>query len=307
MLTQTIDHYRTKTKETLVSTCKLFGVNRQVYYRSKQTTIKKQQRASKVISLVSDVRNLLPRLGTRKLYYMLQDSLEDIGVGRDKLFDILRSNHMLISPKRSYRITTNSHHRFRKHKNLIEDVVPVKPEQIWVSDITYLGNRANHRYLALVTDAYSKKIVGYDLSSSLSAKGAIRALKSGLNQRVYTPNGLIHHSDRGLQYCCDDYQRILSKKKVKCSMTESYDPYANAVAERVNGILKSEFELERYDVKLSVMKQLIENSIEIYNNIRPHYSCYMKTPAQMHQQSKIKIRTYKQTDHPKNKLEMVRL
>ena len=306
MLTRTIDHYRQDTKETLVSACGLFGVNRQVYYRSKQTLQKKQETASKVVSMVMEMRQQMPRIGTRKLYYLLQDQLNDIGVGRDRLFAILKANHMLIKPKRSFRITTDSYHRFRKHKNLIESITPVRPEQIWASDITYLGNRGNHRYLALITDTYSKKIVGYDLSASLGTAGAIRALKMGLRQRSYKEKKLIHHSDRGFQYCCDDYQKVLARKKVKCSMTESYDPYANAVAERVNGILKQEFLLEDYNVKLPVMKELVRNSIEIYNKKRPHYSCDMKTPEQMHKQAQIKIRSYKTTNRTRANLDTVR-
>jgi putative transposase len=198
-----------------------------------------------------------------------------------------------IKAKRSYHKTTDSHHRFHKHKNLIENITPSRPEQLWVSDITYIGSRNNHRYLALVTDAYSKKIVGYDLSTSLSARGAIRALKMGISQRVYRSEDLIHHSDRGLQYCCDDYQKMLLKKQVKCSMTETYDPYANAIAERVNGILKQEFLLEEYQVKLPVMKELIKDSVRKYNSLRPHWSCEMMTPIQMHKQRKIKIKCYK--------------
>jgi len=296
MLTRTIDHNCEKRKETVVSACDLFGVSRQVYYRSKQSSIKKQQKASQVIKMVLEIRQQMPRLGTRKLYYLLQKRLNDIGVGRDKLFSILRANHMLIKAKRSYRKTTDSHHRFHKHKNLIEKMMPSRPEQIWVSDITYIGNRNNHRYLALVTDAYSKKIVGYDLSTSLSAGGAVRALKMSLSQRVYKSEKLIHHSDRGLQYCCDDYQRVLLKKQVRCSMNETYDPYANAIAERVNGILKQEFLLEEYQVKLPVMKKLIRDSVKVYNSLRPHWSCDMMTPEQMHKQRKLKIKSYKKSD-----------
>ena len=307
MFTRTIDQYREERKETLISSCGLFGVNRQVYYRSKRAFEKRQETASKVVGMVVEVRQQMPRIGTRKLYYLLQDQLNDIGVGRDKLFAILKANHMLIKPKRSYRITTDSHHWYRKHKNLIESVTPVRPEQIWASDITYIGNNGNHRYLALVTDTYSKKIVGYDLSSSLGADGAIRALKMGLKQRSYKEKELIHHSDRGIQYCCDDYQKSLARKKVKCSMTESYDPYANAVAERVNGILKQEFELEEYNVKLPVMKELIKNSVDIYNKKRPHYSCHMKTPEQMHSQAQIKIRSYKKTNRTRANLDTVSL
>ncbi len=305
MLTRTIDHYREETKETLVSACRLFGVNRQVYYRQKRAIKKKQDTASRVVEMVMDVRQQMPRIGTRKLYYLLQDQLKDLGVGRDKLFAILSANHMLIKPKRCYRITTDSHHRYRKHKNLIESVLPIRPEQIWASDITYLGNNSNYRYLALVTDTYSKKIVGYDLSTSLSADGAIRAIKMGLRQRSYKKKKLIHHSDRGFQYCCGEYQEVLAGKKVKCSMTESYDPYANAVAERVNGILKHEFLLEDYDAKLSVMKKLVKESIETYNAKRPHYSCYMKTPEQMHKQDQIRIRSYKTTNRTRANLDTV--
>jgi len=305
MLTRTIDYYREEKEETIVSACELFGVSRQVYYRSKQSMFRRQSMAVKVVELVLSVRQQMPRIGTRKLYYLLRDQLNEIGVGRDKLFAILKANHMQIRPKKNYRKTTDSYHRFRKHKNLIESVIPQKPEQVWVSDITYIGSRGNHRYLALVTDAYSKKIVGYDLSSSLSAKGAIKALKMGLKQRSYKAHDLIHHSDRGLQYCCDDYQEVLTKKNIKCSMTESYDPCANAVAERVNGIIKHEFKLEEFDVKLSIMQSLVKDSIEIYNTKRPHLSCQMKTPEQMHKQSSIQIKTYKKQNRLKASLQSV--
>jgi transposase InsO family protein len=293
MLTRTIDFYREEKEETIVSACELFGVSRQVYYRSKYSLSRRQAMAAKVVELVLSVRQQMPRIGTRKLYYLLQDQLSDIGVGRDNLFAILKANHMQISPKKNYRKTTDSYHRFHKHKNLIEGIILQKPEQVWVSDITYIGYRGNHRYLALVTDAYSKKIVGYNLSSSLSADGAVKALKMGLKQRCYKTHDLIHHSDRGLQYCCDDYQKILTKKNVKCSMTEAYDPYANAVAERVNGILKQEFNLEEYNLKLPIMRSLVKDSVNVYNTKRPHLSCQMKTPEQMHSQSSIKIKTYK--------------
>ena len=306
MLTRTIDHYREETKETLVSACRLFGVNRQVYYRRKKSAQKSRETAKIVVSLVREVRQQMPRIGTRKLYYLLEDQLRDLGIGRDKLFAILGANHMLIKPARSYRITTDSHHRYRKHKNLIAQITPSRPEQVWASDITYLGSHGNHQYLALVTDTYSKKIVGYDVSSSLSAEGAIRALKMGLKQRTYLNQELIHHSDRGHQYCCDDYQNILKRKMLKCSMTESYDPYANAVAERVNGILKQEFLLDKYNVKLSLMKQLVSNSIQIYNQQRPHHSCFMNTPEQMHRQAQIKIRTYKKDNRIRANLDAVR-
>jgi len=246
-----------------------------------------------VIELVESIRLQMPKLGARKLYFLLEDELKQLKVGRDMLFRILKANHMLIQPKRRYHITTNSHHRFRKHKNLVENVVPEKPEQIWVSDITYVGNRQNPMYLALVTDAYSKQIMGHDLSNSLDVSGSLRALKMAVKKRKYKNNIVTHHSDRGLQYCSNEYQDLLKRSKMYCSMTESYDPYANAVAERVNGILKEEFIGYKNKHSLETMDALVKNSINIYNEKRPHFSCFYKTPKQMHLQNEIKIKTYK--------------
>ena len=172
----------------------MFGVNRQVYYRRTQAVKRRKSRAVQVIKLVESIRLQMPKIGTRKLYFMLEDELKQLNVGRDMLFRILKANHMLIQPKRRYHVTTNSHHRFRKHKNLIENVVPERPEQIWVSDITYVGNRQNPMYLALVTDAYSKQIMGHDLSTSLDVSGSIRALKMAVKKRNYKNNIVTHHS-----------------------------------------------------------------------------------------------------------------
>jgi transposase InsO family protein len=218
-----------------------------------------------------------------------------MGIGRDKLFTIMRANHLQIYPERSYRVTTNSHHRFRKHKDLVKGLFIRRPEQVWVSDITYVGGRNMHHYLALVTDAYSKKIVGYDVSNSLSLPGVLNAMKMALKSRAHNKLPLIHHSDRGLQYCSNEYQALLHKNKINCSMTTDSDPYSNAVAERVNGILKNEFNLEKYKVDLKTLQKVVTETIQIYNNERPHLSCSMLTPDQMHRQSKIIIKTYKNT------------
>ena len=270
-------------------------MSRQVYYRRKKREESLQVKASIAVKLVQEIRGKLPRVGTRKLHYMLNIRLKEINIGRDSLFRIMKANHMDIKPKRSYHVTTQSHHRFRKHKNLVEKMSINKPEQVWVSDITYIGSRGSHFYLALVTDAYSKKIMGYDLSKSLCLEGSVRALKMAVRQRKYNQEPLIHHSDRGLQYCSDEYQEVLDRKKITPSMTERYDPYANAVAERVNGILKDEFMIEKYKLAEREMKLLIKDSIEKYNQIRPHYSCYMLTPEEMHLQKKVVIRTYKKS------------
>ena len=235
----------------------------------------------------------MPRLGGKKLYFLLKDELKLLKVGRDKLFRILRANHMLIIPKKSYHITTDSHHRFRKHKNLVSTIEIENPESVWVSDITYVGTRANPSYLALITDAYSKKIVGYDVSKSLAMEGSLRALEMAMVNRKYKENSLIHHSDRGLQYCSNEYQKLLKQNRIKPSMTEKYDPYENAIAERINGILKQEFAVAQNIKDFDVKKKLVKNAIEIYNTKRPHLSNHMLTPKQMHEQKKLKRKQYK--------------
>lgn len=274
-------------------------MSRQWYYRSGWRDMEKKETSVEVIRLVRKIRQELPRLGTRKLYHILGEPLSELRVGRDKLFTILRTNQMLINPVKNYKVTTNSKHMFKKHKNLIVGIIPTRPEQVWVSDITYIGKRNNQQYLSLITDAYSKKIIGYDLSSSLDAAGCVRALKMAVKNRIHKEKYLIHHSDRGIQYCCKDYQLQIAKNKIKCSMTESYDPYANAIAERVNGILKQEFLFAHKAEKLSVMQTIVKQSIEKYNAIRPHLSCNMLTPNLMHKQSSMEIKTYRKKLVPK--------
>lgn len=271
----------------------MFGVDRQVYYRRIKRKIIKQSKAKEVIGLVNNIRMQMPRIGTRKMYYLLFDRLQTMRVGRDKFFDVLRANHLLIQPKRRYHVTTNSHHRFRKHSNLIVNLEINRPEQVWVSDITYIGKRENPCYLSIVTDAYSKRIMGYHVADNLNTQSSVEALKMAINQRGNKQLSLIHHSDRGLQYCADDYQELLSDNNIQCSMTQNSDPYENAVAERINGILKQEFMIGKYQQDLKLMKLVVKESISIYNIQRPHYSNYMLTPTQMHKQNKIKMRTYK--------------
>jgi transposase InsO family protein len=276
-----------------VFTCYLFGIDRQVYYRKIRRKINKQSKAEQVVSMVIEIRKSMPRLGTKKLYYLLSDRLQLIKIGRDKFFDILRANHLLIQPKRSYHITTNSHHRFRKHQNQILDLEINRPEQVWVSDITYIGKREKPCYLSIITDAYSKKIMGHYVADNLNAESSLKALRTAIKQRKNKDLPLIHHSDRGLQYCANDYQSILNKNGILTSMTQNSDPYENAVAERINGILKQEFMIDKYNQDLDVMKRIVKEAINTYNVQRPHYSNYMLTPNQMHLQKQIKMRTYK--------------
>lgn len=243
--------------------------------------------------MVGKIRESMPRIGARKLYYLLKDKLGLMKIGRDKFLDILRANHLLIHPRRSYHITTNSHHRFKKHDNHILDLEINRPEQVWVCDITYVGKRDNPCYLSLVTDAYSKKIMGYCTAENLNAENSLKALRMALKQRKNNHMPLIHHSDRGFQYCADEYQKELVKNKILCSMTQNSDPYENAVAERINGILKQEFFIDKVQQKRDIKSKIIKEAINTYNELRPHYSNYMLTPNQMHEQEEIKMRTYK--------------
>lgn len=285
--------------------CHLFGIDRQVYYRSIRRRADRQSKAEHVVAMIAEIRRSMPRIGTRKLYYLLLDRLKTIKIGRDKFFEILRANHLLIQPRRSYHITTDSHHRFRKHKNLILEMQVDRPEQVWVSDITYLGKREKPCYLSLVTDAYSKRIMGYYVADNMDTESSIQALKMAIKNRKDNKGPLIHHSDRGIQYCADSYQKLLLKNRISCSMTNNGDPYENAVAERVNGILKQEFIIDTYHADMDTMRKIVKEAIDIYNGQRPHYSNYMLTPRQMHNQSELKIRTYKRKNSSKIELATV--
>jgi transposase InsO family protein len=272
----------------------LFGLSRQSYYKNKTSRIKRNADLIIVRDMVMRIRCKMPRIGTRKLYYLIKDELNmlNIKIGRDVLFNFLRAEYLLIKPKRSYVKTTNSKHWMKKYPNLIKNIEVTKPEQLWVSDITYIQTEQGHNYLSLVTDAYSKKIMGYELLDNLSTAGPIKALEYALKNRKYT-HDLIHHSDRGLQYCSADYINTLKENNVIISMTENGDPYENAIAERINGILKYEFLIiDGFKNHLEALK-VIKESVGIYNDERPHLSCEMLTPNQTHLQQKIQIKKWK--------------
>ena len=240
------------------------------------------------------IRRQLPRSGTRKLYHLLKKDIkaEQLDIGRDKLFELLREENLLVKRKKKYTITTNSKHWMRKYPNLIKQIKLHRPEQLWVADITYIEVQDHHYYLHLVTDAYSKQIMGYELSESLGAASTVKALKMALNNRKYPIETLIHHSDRGLQYCSAEYVRVLKKHQIQISMTENGDPYENAIAERINGILKDEFGLgEKPETIKQATLQLMQ-SVEAYNQLRPHLSCQMLTPIQMHKQQTVKLKRW---------------
>lgn len=259
--------------------CECFELTRDAYYKYKNRFQYKEMRNEVVVELVKHERKDLPRTGTRKLYKALKSDFvyNNLKVGRDSLFNILRDNDLLVKRKKSYCKTTTSYHRFHKHKNLIKDLNISRANQVWVADITYIRMVNGFCYLALITDLYSRKIVGYDISTSLELAGCLRALKAALWQAKPTDE-LIHHSDRGIQYCSNQYTEMLIKKGVKISMTEENHCYENAVAERVNGILKDEFYLDQTFFNLKSAEKATKNAINIYNNKRLHVSLQYKTP-----------------------------
>lgn len=209
-------------------------------------------------------------------------SLANLKVGRDTLFNVLREHRMLTLRKKYSARTTNSYHRFYKYNNIIKDLEITKPNQVWASDITYIRTVKGFCYLALITDMYSRKIVGYDLSDSLELTGCVRALNKALYQ-AKNSKGLIHHSDRGIQYCSNVYTQILKRNKIGISMTEENHCYENAMAERVNGILKDEFYLDQIFTNVAHAKRATKNAIKLYNQIRLHLSLNFKTPNYVHQ------------------------
>jgi len=264
--------------------CRLFGKTRHAYYdhqwRMEDDGIKDEL----VLQQVLEIRKSLPRLGTAKLYYKLQSFLKahQIKMGRDYLYNLMRKHQLDIRRRKRKALTTDSNHWMHKYSNLIEEMEVLKPECLWVSDITYIKLPGQWGYLSLVTDAYSRKIMGYCLRTDLSVKGCLEALGMAIDNRKYPERRLIHHSDRGAQYCCKEYVDLLIENKIAISMTQKGDPYENAIAERVNGILKTEFSLHYSSVGYNQTKNKIAKSIDAYNNERPHASCDYLTPEQAH-------------------------
>lgn len=270
----------------MAQACRFVGISRQAYYQGLSRESSKALRDDQILSLVRDERMIQPRVGTRKLHAMIKPELAQSGLnlGRDALFALLRRARLLVSNRRAYHKTTDSHHRFRRHPNLLNGEakrIPERPEEVWVADITYLPTREKFAYLSLVTDAYSRKIVGYHVHPTLQTEEVAIAFKKALKQRQ-SKLPLIHHSDRGIQYCSSLYQDIHIKNGITCSMTDGYDCYQNALAERVNGILKGEFLLSK-PANLEEAKKMVDESVQIYNQKRLHLSLEYKTPDAVHQ------------------------
>jgi putative transposase len=267
----------------IATLCRLFGKTRHAYYDAlwrKENSLVKEDI---ILQEVINTRKQLPSLGTRKLHHVLQPglALHKINIGRDYLFDLLAEHNLLIRRRKRKIITTDSRHWMRKYSNLIKPITVTGPEQIWVSDITYIKMINQWGYLSLITDAYSRKIMGYSFRNDLAAEGCIAALQMALIKRVYKEQ-LIHHSDRGSQYCSQQYVKLLLENKIAISMTENGDPYENALAERMNGIIKTEFNLYNTQQGFEQTSKLIEKSINAYNSLRPHASCDYMTPDETH-------------------------
>lgn len=228
----------------------------------------------------------MPKTGTRKLQHHIQLKLKqnNIKMGRDALFDLLRSYGLLVQKTKRYFITTDSKHFFYKSPNLLKDLSIEHSEQVFVADITYIKTDVGHAYLALVTDAYSKKIMGYKLDNNMKVSLVKQALEMAYKNCIFKHKNIIHHSDRGIQYCCPDFSEFAQKKGFILSTTQQYDPYENAIAERINGILKYEFGLKKNIKSLEIANKMIAQAVEIYNNERTHWSLNLKTPQNVHMQ-----------------------
>ena len=261
------------------------GVSRQAYYQREELSQKGTAQSLLVLDLVRAFRREIPGLGTRKLHLLIRDSLASSGIklGRDKLHRLLQDHGLILHQQRHTPKTTDSAHRLRKYPNLLIDRKITASKQAWVCDITYLYIGFGFAYLSLITDAYSKMIVGYCLHPLLTTEGCLMALEMALAQWDRGKNELIHHSDRGSQYCSFQYVRKLQGAGISISMTQQGDPYENAMAERVNGILKTEFQLNRVFSSFEEATRVVDTSVHNYNYVRPHMSCDYLTPGVAHQ------------------------
>jgi len=271
--------------------CRLFGITRQAFYKYLKVTEKILIEDHIVNQMVLNIKKDHPRMGTRKIYHLIKPDLDqsNIKMGRDALFDLMAANNLQVIKRKRRHITTNSNHVFKRYPNLIKGSQPEGSNQIWVSDITYIRSGKEFLYLFLITDMYSKKILGYRLARSLDSRHAVNSLQDAIKNTCQPITGLIHHSDRGIQYCSKDYIKVLKKNNSKISMTEKGDPLENPIAERVNGILKEEY-LNQYH-NLTTLQ--LEKSIEKYNNKRPHLSIDMLTPEKAHLSKGILKRRWK--------------
>lgn len=268
---------------TVQGLCEEVGLSRQAFYKGVKARSRREVDEELVLELVRRERRVQPMIGARKLLWMIGPELEEAGVsiGRDRFFELLRREELLIERKARSARTTYSSHGLRVWPNLLKTLVPDGPNQAWAADITYVRTLEGFVYVALLTDAWSRKIVGWDAGMTLEAEGAMRALKMALKQ---LPEGkaCVHHSDRGSQYCCGDYVELLHGRKVRISMTEANHCYENAKAERVNGILKQEYGLGETFRTRGEVAGVVRQAVSLYNNRRPHTALALRTPGEVH-------------------------
>lgn len=284
----------------------MFGKSRQAFHQMETRKTKESVNDEILLVYVKEIRKQQPLLGTRKMYNMLQGILKTnaIKIGRDKFFSLLKGNYLLVKKRRKHVGITDSNHVYRRYRNLIKEYIPTGPEQIWVSDITYLSIEKGFVYLSLVTDLYSKKIMGYHVDATLETRGPLEALRMALKNRMHPDSLLIHHSDHGIQYCCHEYVSALESNQIQISMSARGNPYENATAERVNGILKYEFYLDRCFSGLADVEFVVKDTIRVYNNLRPHASCDYLTPDQAHKRSGVLKKRWKNYKRDKKPREM---
>jgi len=264
--------------------CGLFGKSRQSYYARKHRIEQQQFEDAIIVDLVKSERKVARRVGGKRLYEILKPDLQrhSIKLGRDKFLEILRSNNLLVKRRRKRKKTTFSRHSLRLYPNISKDILVDKSELLWVSDITYVRVKEGFSYLILITDAYSRKVVGYHFSQKMDAAFCEVALRSAIGNRQFPNRPLVHHSDRGVQYCSALYTGILKEHIIAISMTENGDPLENALAERMNGIFKDNFDIARTFDSFEQAKQTIDQAIDYYNNRLPHSSIDKMTPSQAH-------------------------
>ena len=269
------------------------GYTPQAYHKQTKHLLQKQVHEDLVVQQVHRIRTEQPRCGTRKLLIMLQPflTLHHINLGRDYFFDLLAKNKLLVRKTKRSVHTTQSKHHFRRYPNLIKGFTPLKAHELWVSDITYIPLKDRFAYLFLITDAYSRKIVGHHVSDDMKVSSAVVALKKAMAQKP-VETIVIHHSDRGVQYCSHEYVNLLEQNHAMISMTQSGDPLENAVAERVNGILKTELISSSYE-DIDKASLSIGRAIIIYNFKRRHSSLNYQIPHEVHLQKGPQIRRWK--------------
>jgi len=273
-----------------------FGISKQAFYKRLKSHKTKVDNDRIIVQMIKDYRNEVgQRTGGIKLFDELRPEMQRLGIkmGRDKFYKLLRRYNLLVPRTKRYFITTNSKHQFYKYDNLVKDKAPTRPEQLWVSDITYIKTEKKHCYLALVTDAYSKKIMGYKFASHMKTSLCSDALAMAINNRKYPDKMLIHHSDRGIQYCNPSYTEFAEQNNITLSMTQQYDPYENAVAERINRTLKYEYGLKQTIKNSKLANKMIARAVRIYNNKRKHHSLNLNTPEAVHRNQNVTYRSYK--------------